>query len=956
MRRLSLLIAAASLAACSDSTITSNNPPPQAIIQSPPTGWIQPLQDTLELRGRVQDVGTPSAEIEIAWSSSLDGVLFEGLPDDAEGTTRFVMTAVHAGTHVLSLTAIDEAGASDVTSIEVTFTADSAPGCSITAPTGGSTIDPSEPVLLQAQVSDDLTAPEDLGVQWFSSADGALSTASPSPSGVASANVTLSAQPHTLSLIVTDAAGNTCEDAVDVVSNGRPSTPVVAITPDPLSIFTDMRAEIVQESIDPEGGEVSYALRWILDDVPRADLVGATVPADQLARGQVWRVELTAQDDQGTTAELATDLAVVPDTAPGAVGIEITPAEPTQAQDLSCGVTTPATDPDPGDVVTYEFEWLLDGLPTTLTGPVLSFLETEPGDAWTCVAWATDGTLDGPAAQATVTVEEGCASLATDGIAGYAVVPDDPALRLDAGDFAVEAWVRPDGFSHNPEDAAIVSKRTTGSNQGWHLGIAADGTPFWQVSIGANPRLNANRALPVGVWAHVALVYEASAGLATFWIDGTSAGSAVLPSPAATAIGSLLVGDDGAGLPDRVFEGRIDDVRISSSARYSLTFLPPTVVPADANTVALWDFEEGSGSTVHDATGAGHDGAVAGAAFSPESSCDLDLAPTQPLVSLDLLHPDDDDNLTCSLDLASVDPEGQPVTYRGEWWVDGVPSALAFTTFPGVLPSSLTSEGESWTCHVVANDGTRDSLPGVASAWVGAMPVCTLSVADTSADASQLCSFTAPIAGLLRMTVRNPDGSVDGSFRVDMGAFGTTWLFTGFKDAAYDGVVVAPWLERDVEMNLTPAMGTLAMTLAYEAEGASSSGTDTLSLDFVYFDELSTVGATELLSHLVPSAQATDSSFPAATGDFVLGAGERLLLEPGPCGSTGVGGHGVYASDDGLVGNDGLTRVETGTGPSCANPLRSISLPPGSWTFSLNHEDDFWSDNTGDRGLTLYRY
>ncbi len=88
----------------------------------------------------------------------------------------------------------------------------------------------------------------------------------------------------------------------------------------------------------------------------------------------------------------------------------------------------------------------------------------------------------------------------------------------------------------------------------------------------------------------------------------------------------------------------------------------------------------------------------------------------------------------------------------------------------------------------------------------------------------------------------------------------------------------------------------------------------------------------------------------------MLGAGERLLLEPGPCGSTGVGGHGVYASDDGLVGNDGLTRVETGTGPSCANPLRSISLPPGSWTFSLNHEDDFWSDNTGDRGLTLYRY
>jgi hypothetical protein len=954
---LALALIPLALVGCNDTSISTNNAAPEALIQSPPDLWVQAVEDTLELRGRVTDIGTANVDLEIIWASSLDGVLFEGAPDDVDGNSRIVMTPVNPGIHVISLTVSDEFGATGIDTIEATFTADEPPGCSITSPTEGSSIDPGEDVLIQAQVSDDNTPAEELGIQWFSTADGALSVAPADEFGVASANVTLSAQPHTLSIIVTDGAGQTCEDEVSIISNGPPTTPVVEISPDPLSIFEDMRADIVQDSIDPEGGEVSYALRWFLDDVHQTDLVGATVPADRLIRGQVWSIEMTAQDDQGTMAlEPGTDLAVVPDTAPSALVLAVEPAEPTQAQDLQCLVTTPATDPDPSDVVTYVFEWLLDGQPTTLTGDTLSFLETAPDEDWTCVAWATDGTLDGPPTQATVSIVEGCSSLSTDGNFGHGVVPDDPALRLDTGDFTIEAWIRPDGFQNNTDDAALLSKRTAGSQQGWHLGITDDGVPYFHVSIGANPRLDANETLPLGVWAHIAVTYDAGAGLATFWIDGGAAGSASLPSPNGLALGNLLFGEDGAGLSDRVFEGLIDDVRLSSTARYSLAFLPPTVIAADADTLALWAFEEASGTTMNDSSGAGHTGAVVGADWSTDSTCELDLAPTQPVVSLDLDYPDDDDVVTCSLDLASVDPEGQPVTYDGQWWVDGVPSGHAFTTFPGILPDTLTSEGESWTCHVVANDGGRDSDPGVASAWVGSMPVCSLEVTDTAAMASDLCSFEAPIDGLLRMTVTNPDGSADGSFSVDMGSFGTTWIFTGFKDAAYDGVVVLPWTERDIEMNLSPAMGTLAMTLGYDPEGSAGGTEDLLTLDFVFYDQLSTIGATELLNHEVPSAQSTDPAYPAATGDFVVGSGERLLLEAGPCGSTGVGAHGIYASNDGATGNDGLMRIETGSNEACANPLRSISISADDWTFSLNHEDDFWSDNTGDRGLTLYRY
>lgn len=956
MSRLLSLALLAALAGCNDTTIGTNNAAPEVVIQSPPTGWIQSVDDTLDLTGFATDLATPDDELEVSWGSSLDGVLFEGTPDD-QGISTFTMIPVNPGTHVITFTAVDEAGASGTGSIEVTFTADGPPGCSITAPLDGDSFDPNRPVLIQAQVSDDITSPENLLVAWFSSTDGPLSTAQPDDFGVASDNVTLSAQDQTISIQVTDVSGNVCEDTIDIISNGPPTAPVVELLPDPPSIFEDLRAEIVQDSVDPEGTEVSYALRWLLNDIPREDLQGPTVPASELLRGQVWRVEVTAQDEAGTMAlEPGTDLAVVPDTPPGALEIEVEPAEPTQASDLLCNVTVDAVDPDVGDVVSYEFTWLLDGQPTTFTGPTLSFLETEIGDQWTCVAWATDGTLDGPAEQVTVTIEEGCTALETDGAQGSVIVLDDAALRLDAGDFTVEAWVKPQGFQNNTDDAALVSKRGLGTDQGWHLAITTDGVPFFHVSIGSNPRLDATESLALDEWAHVAVVYEASAGIATMFIDGDPAGSMAMPSPSGAATHNLVFGDDGAGLSDRVFEGLIDDVRISDAARYAANFLPPSVLAADGDTVALWGFEEGAGTLVHDVTGAGHDGTVAAATFSSDSSCDLDLAPSQPVVSLDLDYPDDDDVITCALDIVSVDPEGQPVSYLGQWLVDGSPSGLSFTTFPAQLPDTLTSEGESWTCHVVASDGARDSDPGAASVWVGSEPVCMLEVTDTGTDAFELCSFEAPVPGLLRMTAVNADGSTDGSFYVDMGALGTTWIFTGFKDAAYDGDVVLPWLERDVEMNVTPAMGTLAMTLGYDAENTAASGTDTLFLDFVFHDELTTTGATELLDHQVASADSTNATYPAATGEFTIGSGERLLLEVGPCGSTGVGGHGVYASNDGVLGNDGLTRVETGDPDYCGNPLRSISIDPGTWTFSLNHEDNFWTDNTGDRGLTLYSY
>lgn len=64
------------------------------------------------------------------------------------------------------------------------------------------------------------------------------------------------------------------------------------------------------------------------------------------------------------------------------------------------------------------------------------------------------------------------------------------------------------------------------------------------------------------------------------------------------------------------FQGRIRELRISKSIRYPKNFeltSPDVPFVADANTVALYHFDEGSGDVLKDSSGNGHDGKIVGA-------------------------------------------------------------------------------------------------------------------------------------------------------------------------------------------------------------------------------------------------------------------------------------------------------------------------------------------------------
>src|SRR5690606_28340430 len=61
------------------------------------------------------------------------------------------------------------------------------------------------------------------------------------------------------------------------------------------------------------------------------------------------------------------------------------------------------------------------------------------------------------------------------------------------------------------------------------------------------------------------------------------------------------------------WNGRVFQVRLSKSARYKKDFTPPKVFESDPDTLALYDFRAGEGTTLADISGNGHDGTIHGA-------------------------------------------------------------------------------------------------------------------------------------------------------------------------------------------------------------------------------------------------------------------------------------------------------------------------------------------------------
>lgn len=203
--------------------------------------------------------------------------------------------------------------------------------------------------------------------------------------------------------------------------------------------------------------------------------------------------------------------------------------------------------------------------------------------------------------------------LAFDGMDDYIEIPNLPDWQNQPLTF--EATIQ--GDIKGPRLSALmelVGLKLRLFRPGYQWMLIAYG-PGEQTEMVADPTPPLNKLLELQKPMHLAAVYDKKS-LALF-INGELRSKR--PVPKTFRIEKLLksgyVGTSGSLSPDSFFAGRIDEVRISKTARYTKTYKPTQRLTADEDTLALYHFDEGQGKVVKDESGNDHHGKIHGATW-----------------------------------------------------------------------------------------------------------------------------------------------------------------------------------------------------------------------------------------------------------------------------------------------------------------------------------------------------
>jgi len=140
----------------------------------------------------------------------------------------------------------------------------------------------------------------------------------------------------------------------------------------------------------------------------------------------------------------------------------------------------------------------------------------------------------------------------------YIAVPNSSSLNI-TGSFTIEAWVRPTNRD-NPTFQVIVNKRAGSANEGFNMYLDSG-----RVAIRTNSstRLRGTTKIPDDIWTHVAATYDATGGVFTVYVNGSSNGTVTIAAAAPLASTDSLTIGKGFNDP---FNGWMDDIRLWNRA------------------------------------------------------------------------------------------------------------------------------------------------------------------------------------------------------------------------------------------------------------------------------------------------------------------------------------------------------------------------------------------------------
>ena len=373
--RLAALLSVVWAVGCeSDSGVKVFNASPAAEITSHDDGDVVKEATDELFRGIGSDPDHNQSELEGRWESGAD-VLCDWLPLGDEGVSECVVT-VASDLGGITFLVRDPRDSVAATGIFLDTTPDAEPEAEITSPSYDPAVDEEapffwgdEPVELVGVVFDDEDALESLSVEWATSTEEELSVTAPDSAGTTRASAYLSEGLHTITLTVTDSAGNFTADTLDIQVGpdnpaGAPDVTITAPAADAGErpfFYGDQPIQIEGFVADDEDAAETIAITWstdtggdILTATPNTDgTASLTVSLDQ----GLHTVILTAVDSDGQVGSDSVDLEVGPNNTPP--GCELVTPEDGETRLVGEMVVFGGTvsDPDiPVDTLTVEWK------------------------------------------------------------------------------------------------------------------------------------------------------------------------------------------------------------------------------------------------------------------------------------------------------------------------------------------------------------------------------------------------------------------------------------------------------------------------------------------------------------------------------------------------------------------------------------------------------------------------
>ena len=544
------------------------------------------------------------------------------------------------------------------------------------------------------------------------------------------------------------------------IHNTPPELDSALLGPDPAYTGDSLTCTAGSAS-DIDGDSVSYAYQWEVDGAVQP-VYGAILSSSYTARGDLVTCTMTPSDGTDDGLPVTSDALTIANTAPAVSSLSISPASPS-SEDALTATAAGVTDAD-GDSVSLTYTWYINGSEITgVSGDTLDASYTSAGDSIYAVVVPSDGTDAGaPVTSSAVGVENSAPVIGSVSLSPTTAYETstlsctvDSATDTDGDSISYTyAWsVGGAGLGVSTEsiDGAYFSKGDT---------VTCSATPYDGSTYGDAVTSNAvtiqNSAPsvasvtvspdPAYTTSSLSCAYSGAAdddpgdtvSVSYLWeVNGTGMGSSSALSSASFSKGDAVVctvtpsdGED-SGSP---VSSAVLTIQNSAPSALSATIDPSSPYTGDDLSVSVSGWSDadadaegylyawyvngtaaGSSATLSSsATARGdaiyvvvtpYDGTDGGPALTASTVTVQNSAPSAPTISISPAAPEPGEGLSCNIDTAAVDDDGDAVSYVYSWTLNTASTAFTSAT----IPAGETLHGDTWTCAVYATDGTDSS-------------------------------------------------------------------------------------------------------------------------------------------------------------------------------------------------------------------------------------------------------